>query len=920
MADLKFKVIADDSSLGVTLQGTNNALNKTGATAKKMNQELKTGFKQSADESKKLNDTLDDAPPILDKTVDSIKGLKQQIRDYTNAAIKAGETSPIGQEFLKKAGEAKDRLGDLQQTVKGFGSDTRTFDGLIQGASTAAAAFSIFHGVSALVGEENKDLQKTLVKLGAATSILTGLQQIQNALQKESQLIKLKDLILDKARAASNLIYATSLGIASGGLSFYTVAANIAAAATKALLGPIGIVLTVIGTLAGAFALFSTETGKSTEEIRKSEKALNDEKIAALELENQLQALIDKRQEAEGQIKSDEVERRNVTREFQQQRIKDEEKFQQDQFDLVEKYKDKGFKSTTEALQANIKLAEDYQKLQEQRSQEFQEKVATINIGANNAEKERLAALAKTNADKKKETDSKYLDQLKKQKEEEKRLEEEFIALLLSLTKKSVEAQINLANPREAVELRKQQQLKELADFKENLRLKNVAVNRTFLFSAEQEKQFALLKLEIEKKAADDQNKITEDGLNKGKELLNKSLDDLKKNLELKTLIIQNQQKREGVSAADFEHIKNRQVLEAQIQSYSEQIELLKDKTDTDSKIIVEGLKKAITTAQSELDKKPPFDLARLLGFDGPDDPKFKALAASIAATLQTITKVFDEQIKAQQDLLDKKKELAQEEIDADNNRLSELKGNLDDEIKLHNAGFASNVDAVRAEIKAVEEARRQALIKQAAINAQQAKLDRLRRIEEAATQVSSLITASAKNFASLPFPLAVILNALMFGSFAAAKIKAAQITKLKHGGKLKGRTHDEGGNPLYEAEKDEWYINRKSSQKHDKLLDSINRDDFSKLKPVDIIPLLKGTGVTLNMDVPNKIAKNNTIVRAAQAEASFGNASTDMRLDKIEKVVTNFYGHYKNKPSYSDDGKTKTYKQGNFTKRIKKG
>ena len=53
-------------------------------------------------------------------------------------------------------------------------------------------------------------------------------------------------------------------------------------------------------------------------------------------------------------------------------------------------------------------------------------------------------------------------------------------------------------------------------------------------------------------------------------------------------------------------------------------------------------------------------------------------------------------------------------------------------------------------------------------------------------------------------------------------------------------------------------------------------------------------------MDVPNKITKNNTIVRNAQAEAMSGNG-VENRLASMEKSMNSFFGHYKNKPKEDD-------------------
>lgn len=162
----------------------------------------------------KLTDKATQQTKVYDN---SIRGLKQQYKDLISLAIQAGESSPIGQQALRDAGELRDRIGDLQQTTKNYGSDTATFDAIGQGIATIGAGFQAAEGAQALFGEGNEELQKRLVKLQAIMALTNGLQQIQNNLQAESALRL-------KLSAAYQAVYTTVVGASTGAMKLFRIA------------------------------------------------------------------------------------------------------------------------------------------------------------------------------------------------------------------------------------------------------------------------------------------------------------------------------------------------------------------------------------------------------------------------------------------------------------------------------------------------------------------------------------------------------------------------------------------------------------------------------------------------------------------------------------------------------------------------
>jgi hypothetical protein len=160
--------------------------------------------------------------------VKSSASLRQQIRALTEqmASLKAqGKDNTEQYKLLtKEAGHLKDAMNDVNQEIRTAGSDTRVFDGLISAATGVVGAMSVAQGAMALFGDENEDLQKTMVKVQGALALLNGLQAIQNVLQKESAAAILANNIAMKAEVATQKIFAFVVGESSGALKVFRIA------------------------------------------------------------------------------------------------------------------------------------------------------------------------------------------------------------------------------------------------------------------------------------------------------------------------------------------------------------------------------------------------------------------------------------------------------------------------------------------------------------------------------------------------------------------------------------------------------------------------------------------------------------------------------------------------------------------------
>jgi hypothetical protein len=197
-----------------------------------------------------------------EETTNKVTSMKAQLRAMVQELGTLKEGTPEFEALSKKAGELKDNIGDLNARISSLGSDTKNIDGLIGIASGLAGGFAVAQGAAALFGDESEEVQKALLKVNAAMSILQGLQQIQIILQKESAAA----LYINRV---ATLAQATATNIQTAATSSATVAQRVLNVAMAA--SPIGIVLSAVAAIAGAVALFNRETS----EAEKNQKRLN---------------------------------------------------------------------------------------------------------------------------------------------------------------------------------------------------------------------------------------------------------------------------------------------------------------------------------------------------------------------------------------------------------------------------------------------------------------------------------------------------------------------------------------------------------------------------------------------------------------------------------------------------------------------
>lgn len=276
MADYTVRFLGDDSQLSGTLKNIKGELNSTGQASSK----------------------LDQIQQRFNRIINSSAPLKKQLRDLTALMAKMNLDNMVDNDVFvtmtAKAAEMKDALGDASQAIRLMSSDTAKLDATIEGFQVLAGAAGVVTGVMGTLGTENERLQQAMLKVQSVISVMNGVQQIANALNKDSILmLRLKALqqeinnaltatstsetAKNTAATTANTVAGVANNTATKKGTIAQKAWNVVKAISKALLGDFTGLL-IVG--AGTLLTYALATGTSTEETDKQAEATKKAKEA----------------------------------------------------------------------------------------------------------------------------------------------------------------------------------------------------------------------------------------------------------------------------------------------------------------------------------------------------------------------------------------------------------------------------------------------------------------------------------------------------------------------------------------------------------------------------------------------------------------------------------------------------------------
>ena len=230
----------------------------------------------------------------------------------------------------------------------------------------------------------------------------------------------------------------------------------------------------------------------------------------------------------------------------------------------------------------------------------------------------------------------------------------------------------------------------------------------------------------------------------------------------------------QALEASEFDLIRNSEERKTRFRLAQEKARLQKilelnkaagvKMTDAEVKTIENTIAKIDQEIEKSKDDERGNDIYGLFGLNLDDDQK-EAISTSVSFAIEQLNSFLDAKVQA----ADAAVSAADKEVDASQRR-------LDAELEARANGYANNVTMAQKELDQAKKNQEKAL-------KEQQKAQKAQQAIQTIQQIGNLVTASALIWSQLGFPFAIPAIAIMWGSFAAAKIKAAQLSKSANAG-----------------------------------------------------------------------------------------------------------------------------------------
>lgn len=230
----------------------------------------------------------------------------------------------------------------------------------------------------------------------------------------------------------------------------------------------------------------------------------------------------------------------------------------------------------------------------------------------------------------------------------------------------------------------------------------------------------------------------------------------------------------QALEASEFDLIRNSEERKTRFRLAQEKARLQKilelnkaagvKMTDAEVKTIENTIAKIDQEIEKSKGDERGNDIYGLFGLNLDDDQK-EAISTSVSFAIEQLNSFLDAKVQA----ADAAVSAADKEVDASQRR-------LDAELEARANGYANNVAMAQKELDVAKKNQEKALKEQQKAQKAQAAIQTIQ-------QIGNLVTASALIWSQLGFPFAIPAIAIMWGSFAAAKIKAAQLSKSANAG-----------------------------------------------------------------------------------------------------------------------------------------
>lgn len=831
--------------------------------------------------------------------------IENQTKQLALLRLEGKQNTEEYQRLSRETGILKDALKDATAEVNNMASDTSNLDAVLGAASAASGGFSAYTGIMELVGVESESVEKAQKKLQAVIAVTTGVQAIQNSVQKQSALMlgisRLQQTALTKAKVYDRLV--TIQGTKA------TISATVAQKAFNLIANanPYVLLATALVTVVGALTLFSMGTKDAAEKqkrlneyqlqyiefLKKEGEEINregNERIAQLERELKVakarNASLSDTRRIEDEIYSQRLKnhnnnlktyskeldaldenrkkfnllRKELDALYQKQREGVSNTFIDIDGKRVQKSVDDAIeiiKGKVDGLEASINLAvniktegEDLvaeaKEMAEQKKQETQNivkqetdiirkaedvRISLIKNSFDQQRSQRKAANARSIADIKYQlqTDANLTikarkalnDQiimLREQLDNElKEIDKQQNASELAAIRLTEDAKIALMEEgadkqREQLKVSYERQIQDLTN---SLNTERDSLTETQ--KNEMEARLGYLRDQYTKDLNQLEDQITSDMLQKESDRIQLELEAVEegseKEIDLRIKLLQNQRKIELAqnrllskemrqNEADINAKYDAQIVKELKAFGMDKIALNNELAMAEIDALEISEKEKTKLILEETKKRLEAELALETNPDGTLTERGKILSAQLdkvnrdiakAAKPSNIYELFGLNLTSEQEqaistaaqyaidainsIADAKVQAAERAVEAADREVEAAQNALEAEREARANGYANNVEQAQKELDLAKKNQEKALKEQAKAQKQQEAINSL-------VQASSLVTASAEIFKSFAgigpwgIPAAIAMVATMWGAFAAAKIKASQLTK----------------------------------------------------------------------------------------------------------------------------------------------
>jgi hypothetical protein len=169
----------------------------------------------NSEEVAKLKKEQEFLQQVLNKNVQGFASLTMEVRQNERALAtmfaEGMKNTQAYKELEQQVSSAKRELGEFKEQQKILSSQTPAIAAATLAAKGLAGAYAVGAGAAALFGDEEGKIQKEVEKLVAIMTVLQGLQEVHELLEKKGTIAKVAGVIATQAQVAWQRILSTSM-------------------------------------------------------------------------------------------------------------------------------------------------------------------------------------------------------------------------------------------------------------------------------------------------------------------------------------------------------------------------------------------------------------------------------------------------------------------------------------------------------------------------------------------------------------------------------------------------------------------------------------------------------------------------------------------------------------------------------------